>query len=196
LPICFLSTKSCSGILRHCAPEDMVHILSATLCRGILLAFISFAGRILNAPEFLMIPYSVIVIHTLLVSISLIGTRVLVKLTFQNWLNRTKNPQKIMIYGAGWKGKITISTLLMDTTLNNKVVGFIDDNASVRDKYITGSPNYSPQKAFEKIIPEQHVTEIVIAIDNNRISSERKREITDECLKLNLKIKEVPPVKN
>lgn len=193
---CFWRTKSYAGILRHSAPEDMVHILSATLCGGIILAFISFAGRILNAPEFLMIPYSVIVIHTLLVSISLIGTRVLVKLTFQNWLNRTKNPQKIMIYGAGWKGKITLSTLLIDTTLNNKVVGFIDDNSSLRDKYISGIPIYSPQKAFEKIIPEQHVTEIVIAIDNNRISSERKREITDECLKLNLKIKEVPPVKN
>jgi FlaA1/EpsC-like NDP-sugar epimerase len=192
---CFWKSKSYAGILRHSTPEDVVHILSATLCAGLVLTFISFAGRNLNAPDFMMIPYSIVIIHTLLVSISLIVIRLLVKVTYQNWLNRNKNPQKIMIYGAGWKGKITLGTLLMDTTLNIKVTGFIDDNSSLFDKYISGIPIYSPQKAFNKIIPEQQVSEIILAIDNTKITSERKREITDECLKQNLKIKEVPPVK-
>jgi FlaA1/EpsC-like NDP-sugar epimerase len=194
--VCFWRAKSYAGILRHSTPEDVVHILSATLFAGLALTFISFAGRYLNAPAFIKIPYSIIIIHTLLVSISLIVIRLLVKLTYQTWLKRNKNPQNIMIYGAGWKGKITLGTLLMDTTLNIKVVGFIDDNSSLCDKYISGIPIYSPLKAFEKIIPEQQVTEIILAIDNTKISTERKREITDECLKQNLKIKEVPPVKN
>jgi FlaA1/EpsC-like NDP-sugar epimerase len=199
LPVFFIGfwkSKSYAGILRHSTPEDVVYILSATLSAGIVLTIISFTGRILHAPAFVIIPYSIVIIHTLLVSTSLVVMRLLVKLTYQNWLNRNKNPQKIMIYGAGWKGKITLSTLRMDSTLNIKVIGFIDDNSSLYDKYISGVPIFPPQKAFEKIIPENEVSEIILAIDNGKITEGRKREITDKCLAYNLIVKEVPPIKN
>ncbi|SHF43831.1 NDP-sugar epimerase, includes UDP-GlcNAc-inverting 4,6-dehydratase FlaA1 and capsular polysaccharide biosynthesis protein EpsC [Mariniphaga anaerophila] len=192
----FWRSKSFAGILRHSTPEDVVHILSATLFSALTITFISFVSRKLNAPPVLAIPYSIIIIHFLLVSTSLVIMRLLVKLIFQNWLKSHKDPQKIMIYGAGWKGKITLSTLLMDTTMNNKVIGFIDDNTSLSNKYISGVRIYSPSDAFSKIIPEHEVTEIILAIDNSKITKERKREITDECLKQNLTIKEVPAVKN
>src|SRR5690606_12256810 len=83
-----------------------------------------------------------------------------------------------------------------DSTLNIKVIGFIDDNSSLYDKYISGVPIFPPQKAFEKIIPENEVSEIILAIDNGKITEGRKREITDKCLAYNRIVKEVPPIKN
>lgn len=194
--VCFWKTKSYAGILRHSTSEDVIHILSATACAGLLLALISFTGRKISSLEFLIIPYSVIIIHVLLVSIALILSRLLVKMTFENWFKTRKNPKRIMIYGAGWKGKITLNTLLMDISLNNKVIGFIDDNPRLYEKYISGVPIYSSQKAFNKIIPEQNISEIILAIDNDKITKERKKEITDKCINHNMIIKEVPPVKN
>ncbi len=194
--ICFRKTKSYAGILRHSTSEDVMHIISATICAGLLIGATTFAGRSMNGPSYFVIPYSVIIIHFLLVTTVLILSRLAVKMIFQTWFKNKKNTQNIMIYGAGWKGQITLNTLLMDTTLNNKVIGFIDDNITLRDKYISGIPIYMPEKAFGKIIPENNVSEIILAIDNSKISQKRKTEITDECLNHHLRIREVPPIKD
>ena len=56
-----------------------------------------------------------------------------------------------MIFGAGRLGQTTLNALLMDTSLNVKVVGFIDDNTTLHNKSVFGIPIYSTEKAFDKI---------------------------------------------
>ncbi len=194
--LCFWKSKSYAGILRHSTSEDVLHIISATVCAGFLIIASSFAGRQAGAPSFLIIPYSVTIIHFFLITTILILSRLIVKLIFQIWFSSHKNPQNIMIYGAGWKGQVTHNTLMMDNSMNVRVTGFIDDNVSLRNKYTSGVPIYLPDKAFSKIIPENNVSEIILAIDDAKISKERKAEITEECLKHHLRIKEIPPLKD
>jgi FlaA1/EpsC-like NDP-sugar epimerase len=194
--LCFWKSKTYAGILRHSTSEDVMHIISATLYAGLLITLFTFAARQTGSSSFLMIPYSVIIIHFLLVTTILILSRLAVKRLAKQWFNSTKDFQKIMIYGAGWKGQITLNTLKTDSSLNIKVAGFIDDNVSLHNKYTSGIPIYAPEKAFNKIIPENKVSEIILAIDNSKISNKRKAEITDECLKHQLRIKEVPPIKD
>ncbi len=194
--LCFWISKSYAGILRHSTSEDVMHIILATLCASLLITLASFTGRQTGSPSFLMIPYSVIIIHFLWVTTILILSRLAVKRIFQIWFNNHEKSQNIMIYGAGWKGQITLNTLRMDNSMNVRVIGFIDDNATLRNKYTSGIPIYLPGKAFSKIIPENNVSEIILAIDNAKISKKRKADITEACLKQHLRIKEVPPLKD
>ncbi len=191
----FFKTKSYAGVLRHSTIEDATRIFTASVLAGITIALITFTGRKTNVGEWIIIPYSVIIINSLLISTFLVMVRILAKMFFQDWFIDYKNSKKIMIYGAGWKGKITLQTLLVDTSLKNKVIGFIDDNPALNGKYISGAPIYSPKTAFEKIVKEHEVSEIILAIDDAKITKKRKQEITDECLSFNLTVKEVPPVK-
>ncbi len=193
--LCYWKFKSYSGVLRHSNTKDIFRIISAVLSAGIILTVISLAGSMFNAPAFMIMPVSIIIIFTMLVITGLIFSRLFAKLLFQHWLKDNKKSKKIMIYGAGQLGQITLNAILMDTSENNKVVGFIDDNDSLQDKYLSGIPILSVKRAFDKFIGENKVTEIIFAIDNSKITNKRKREITDFCLERQIMVKEVPSVK-
>lgn len=193
---CFWKSKSYSGILRHSTTHDIIRIIVATLCAGMLLTIISLTGRLLNDSSFVNMPISVIVIFSMLVSTLLVLSRIFAKMIFQQWFIPKKDVQKVMIFGAGGLGQTALNALNMDVSINTRVVGFIDDNASLHNKRVVGIPIYSVSSAFNKIIPENKVTEIIFAVDSSEITQKRKREITDMCLDLQLVLKEVPPIKN
>jgi FlaA1/EpsC-like NDP-sugar epimerase len=194
--LCFWQSKSYSGILRHSTTLDIIRIIIATLSAGLVLIIMSLSGRLINDSSFMVMPISVIVIFTMLVSILLIFSRLSAKIVFQQWFTPKREAQNVMIFGAGVLGQTTLNALLTDVSINIKVIGFIDDNISLHNKHVLGIPIYSVSNAFNKIVPENKVTEIIFAIDNSEITHKRKREITDMCLDLQLVLKEVPPVKN
>lgn len=194
--LCFWQSKSYSGILRHSTTLDIVRIIAATLCAGLLLIMISLTGRFIYNSSFLYMPISVIIIFTMLVSTVLIFSRLSAKIVFQQWFTPKREAQKVMIFGAGVLGQTALNALLTDISINIKVVGFIDDNVSLHNKHVLGIPIYSVSNAFNKIVPENKVAEIIFAIDKSEITHKRKKEITDLCLDLQLVLKEVPPVKN
>lgn len=194
--LCFWQSKSYSGILRHSTTLDIVRIIAATLCAGLLLIMISLTGRFIYNSPFLYMPISVIIIFTMLVSTVLIFSRLSAKIVFQQWFTPKREAQKVMIFGAGVLGQTALNALLTDISINIKVVGFIDDNVSLHNKHVLGIPIYSVSNAFNKIVPENKVAEIIFAIDKSEITHKRKKEITDLCLDLQLVLKEVPPVKN
>ncbi len=193
--LCYWKFKSYSGVLRHSNIKDIFRIISAVLSAGIILTGISLTASFLNAPDFLIMPVSVIIIFVMLVITVLIFSRLFAKLLFQHWLKDNKKSKKIMIYGAGRLGQITLNALLMDTTENIKVVGFIDDNDSLQDKYLSGIPILSVKRAFGKFAHDNKVSEIIFAIDNSKITNRRKREITDLCIERQIMVKEIPSVK-
>jgi FlaA1/EpsC-like NDP-sugar epimerase len=196
ITLCFWTSKSFSGILRHSTTQDILRIVYATGCAGILLTLASLSSRFFNDSSFINMPISVIVVFAMLVSTLLIFSRLSAKIIFQTWFTPKRDTQKVMIFGAGTLGQTALNALLTDVSINVKVVGFIDDNTSLQNKYVLGIPIYSVSNAFNKIVPENNVTEIVFAVDSTEISHNRKREITDMCLALQLMVKEVPPIKS
>lgn len=191
---CFWISRSYSGIIRQSATEDVLRVISATMCSGLILTMISFTGRMVSAPSFLILPFSVIIIQILLVTSVIISSRLLTKLVFQKVFRNEKGRKNVMIFGAGQLGQITHNALLTDSSENSKLIGFIDDNPALYNMRTAGVPIYSVDKAFGKIIPEKEVTELIFAVDQSKITQKRKREITDKCLENKLVIKEVPPV--
>jgi len=191
---CFWKSKSYSGILRQSTTLDVMRIFTSMFCTGMILAIISVAGRNLQFPSFIIIPVSVIAIMVTVASTLLVFSRLLAKLLFRMLKNNNGESVKIMIFGAGQLGRITRNALLMDESIPLDVVGFIDDNPSLQNKYTAGVPIYSADAAFRKIIPGKQVSELIFAIDPSRLTYKRKREITDLCLKQNITVKEVPMV--
>ncbi len=193
---CFWRTKSYSGILRHSTTRDIIRIIIAMFSTGLILTTISLTGRMLNVSDFVNLPVSVIVIFATLTSVIMIFSRLIVKFIFQQWFISKKDAQRVMIFGAGGLGQSALNALRTDVNSNVLVIGFIDDNSALYDKYISGMPIFSVSKAFNKIIPENKVSEVIFAVDGTELSQKRKREITDMCIDLHVVVKEVPPVKN
>ena len=192
--ICFRLIKPYSGILRLSTTKDVTRIIAAIGLAGAVLSLIAFLSRIINIKFIVTIPYSVIIIHSTIVSLVLITSRLFVKFAYTAWFPPIREGKKVMIFGAGKLGQITRNALILDDTQKISVVGFIDDNISLQNKSISGIPVYSSDVAFEKVIQKKQVTELILAIDKNKLSLKRKREIIDLCLPKNLLVKEIPTV--
>ena len=193
---CFWIFKSYSGILRHSTTRDIARIIAAIVSSGIILTLLSLSGRIVNSLAILNLPISVIIIFSFLVTSLLIFSRLLARFIFRQWFIAKKDAQKVMIFGAGNLGRAALNAIVMDASVNTHVVGFIDDNPSLHGKFISGIQIHPVSKAFNKVIPQNKVNEIIFAIDSQEITHKRKREISDMCIDLHLVMKEVPPVKN
>ncbi len=195
LIIFFRKYKSYSCILRHSTITDVSRIITAVVYSGAVLSIISLVAHLINLPSFFVMPYSVIIIFVFLLSGILSLSRIAAQLLFHESGSTNTFSKKIMILGAGKLAQTTYTALLNDSSENFTFVGFIDNNSSLQNKYISGIPIYSEQKALDTIIPKKGVKEIIFAIENTGITYKQKKRIADRCLQLGIIVKEVPPIK-
>lgn len=88
---------------------------------------------------------------------------------------------------------MTKNALMQDAVHNFRVVGFIDDNNSLNGKTIEGTKVYSLEEALtQDFISRKGVTELVISVAS--VSPSRRRKIINDCLRLDIGVKSVPPV--
>ena len=190
----FRLVKSYFGILRHSTIEDLARIIfSLSIGASILIVF-SLIIRQFVAGSFLIIPYSIVIIQFAIASNILLTARLLAKAVYDEWYITRKNVKKVMIFGAGQLGQITRNAIMMDRSSRTSLVGFIDNNVSLQDKRIAGLPIYSVSRAFDKIIPRNNITELIIAIDKKKFPIKIRREIIDLCLPKKIVVKEIPSV--
>jgi FlaA1/EpsC-like NDP-sugar epimerase len=192
----FWRSKSYSGILRHSNIEDINRIISVTIYSGVIISFLTLVFRVYEIPGFINFPVSVIIIMNLIVATGMVFSRLITKTVFQHFNLHKSYLKSAMIFGAGQLGRIAYNALKNDSSENIDIIGFIEDDNSLKDRYVFDLPIYSVNKAFEKIIPENEVSEIIFAIDKQKISVKRKKEIAEMCLNNHLSLKEVPAVKD
>jgi FlaA1/EpsC-like NDP-sugar epimerase len=192
--VSFWVTESYAGLLRHSTTKDISLVIFALSLGSFILFLASTITRKYDPAIFSIVPYSVIFIQFMLASMVLLTSRLIIKGIYNEWFTNRKNMKRVMIFGAGRLGQITRNALMLDDKINVKVIGFIDDNFSLHNKHAGGIPIYSSAVAFEKIVKNKQVTELVIAIEKKNLPVKRKREIVDLCLEHKLKIKEVPTV--
>jgi len=178
------------GVVRHSTIEDALTLVKAHSVFSGGLFLVSFLGHYVAQP--LSIPYSIIIIHFFVSLLMLVMLRFGVHLIYRAMNKRSVRNVRVIIYGAGKLGRIALNVILSDRSLNYTVVGFIDDNADLYGKKISGLDIYSPGAAFTKIIPQLKVREIVLAIEDKHITIERKSEIIEKCLENHLKVKDLP----
>ncbi len=182
------------GILRHSTMQDAIIVVKAHLVFSGGYFLLSIMGH--NIAEILLIPWSIIIVHFFLSVFLMVSFRFGVQFTYRNLLVKPNDTINIMIYGAGIMGSIAKSVIIKDTNIHYNIVGFIDDNPSLWNSRVGGVKVFSPEKAFDNVIQEQKVHEMILAISGPKIEIEKKRKIVDQCLANRLKVKEVSDPSN
>ncbi|MEN8139369.1 MAG: nucleoside-diphosphate sugar epimerase/dehydratase [Bacteroidota bacterium] len=190
----YLRFRPYSGIIRHSGIKDAIKIIKASLVAGLFAYIISYLSTEVwfDEPRF-VIPKGVIIIHSLLVLLVLIGSRLVVRAVFQLATEKVGEIVKVAIYGAGSAGVITKDTLLRDKKVKYRVSYFIDDNKSLNGKYLEGIKVLKPGKIFsDEVLEKSEIKEVIIAIES--IDSNKKNDIVETCLNNGLKVRIVPSV--
>jgi len=178
------------GIIRHSSTRDATLIIFAQLITTSGLMLVSLIQHLYFIE--IAIPYYIIVTHYFIAVMIMISFRLAIKFIFNYFSIKPGEVRRVLIFGAGNKGRITSEVVENDHSLNIKLVGFIDDNWQLQGKMIGGLPVYSEEKAFNKIIEKERVKEIIIAINHHKISKKRKKQIINLCLKKQIKVGDVP----
>lgn len=188
-----LNTKSYEGIVRHTGFRDGSIIFRTILFNFFLFLFINFFSENFLSNKFL-IPTSILIIASLTSLFLLIFYRLLVKELFVYVKNSvaTKDLKAGVIFGAGEAGIIAQDVIKRDSKSHFDTIAFFDDDPKKEGKIIDGKKIYRGLKELENLVQNQGVMELIIAVRD--ISVQRKREIIDECLRLNVHVRIIPPI--
>ncbi len=187
------NTRSYEGIVRHTGFRDGANIFKTVIITFGLFLFLNFfSGNFLN--DRFLLPSSVLIIASLSSLFVLIFYRLLVKELFQYVKNGIveKEVKNGVIFGAGEAGIIAQEAIKSDRESGFNTVAFLDDDQKKEGKNIDGKRIYLGLEKLEHLVNSCGVTELIIAVRD--LSVERKNEITDECLRLDVTVSIVPPV--
>ncbi|SHI36118.1 polysaccharide biosynthesis protein [Aquimarina spongiae] len=188
----FLTIGSYKGVVRHTGMRDAYNLFLSVTVLIALTGFLMVSSRMSLIPELLNIPVSIICIHYLLNIITLTTSRLIFKYCFYYIKSKLGETSRILIYGAGDSGLITLAAITNDSSRSLSVVGFVDDNAQKIGKTINGIKVFSSKNLTQSFINKNNIQEIVVSIPH--ISKKRLSEISDELLKLSVKVKIIPAV--
>ncbi|HNW89507.1 MAG TPA: nucleoside-diphosphate sugar epimerase/dehydratase [Bacteroidales bacterium] len=188
--ITFFIAKTYTGIIQYTSTGDAVRIVVVTTIGSVLFVLTDLVSYFfINGINF--IPYSIIIIDFLTTTFILIAFRILVKITYMEMHNPSRNKTNVLIYGAGESGLISKRSLDRDAGTKYKVLGFIDDDPKKIGMKIEDIPIYGPDK-LEKLLEDNTIEHLIISIQN--IKASKKQEIIEKCMAYNTKVLSVPPV--
>lgn len=183
-------TRSYTGIIRYTSLQDGVRICYTTTLTLIITLTINYLYGI-QSGRYIM-PVSVIIISYFSSLIFLFYYRFAVKYVFSYYSNAVHKKQNVIIFGAGKFGQITKHIIDHDTTANNRVVAFVEDDVRKIGKSIEGVKIFNARKQLGRILQSYKAKEVIISIQN--LSLDRKNEIVDVCLQNKVRVRTIPPV--
>ncbi|WP_299179818.1 nucleoside-diphosphate sugar epimerase/dehydratase [uncultured Aquimarina sp.] len=190
--ISFLLIGSYKGVVRHTGMRDAYNLFLAVTVLISLSGALMVSSRLSLMPELLNIPVSIICVHYLLNIITLTTSRLIFKYCYLYVKSKLGDSSRVMIYGAGDSGLITLAAITNDSHKSVTVVGFIDDNPQKIGKTINGIKVYRSEAITQSYITKHNITEIVVSIPH--IDKHRLSKISDNLLKLSVKVKIIPAI--
>ncbi|HOY33363.1 MAG TPA: nucleoside-diphosphate sugar epimerase/dehydratase [Bacteroidales bacterium] len=188
--ITFIIAKTYRGIIQYTSTGDAIRIVVVTTAGSLLFVITNLITYFLiNRVNF--IPYSIIIIDFITTTFVLAAFRILVKITYMEINNPSRDKTNVLIYGAGESGLISKRSLDRDAGTKYKVLGFIDDDPKKIGMKIEDIQIYGPDK-LEKLLEDNAIEHLIISIQN--IKASKKQEIIEKCMAYNTKVLSVPPV--
>jgi FlaA1/EpsC-like NDP-sugar epimerase len=188
--ISFLVAKTYAGIIQYTSTSDAMRIVIVATSGTLFFVLTNLVSYyLINKINF--IPYSIIIIDFITTTFILTSFRILVKITYLEINNPSRNKTNVLIYGAGESGLIAKRSLDRDVGTKYKVLGFIDDDPKKTGSKIEDVTIYSADK-LEKLLQDNAIEHLIISIQN--IKPAKKQEIIEQCLTYNTKVLNVPPV--
>ena len=190
--ISFFISKTYAGIIRYTSTEDAVRIFLVLLSGSLFFGLANlFSYYFIN--EKFIVPFSIIIIEFISVTLGMVTFRILVKITYLEIKNPSGEKTRVIIFGAGEAGVITKRALDRDLGIRYKVAAFIDDDKNKQGKKLEGVTIYGFDKLRELLLAET-IESVIIAVQD--LKPTKKQSIVDACLPFNTKVMTVPPVAN
>lgn len=189
--IVFFNVKTYAGIVRYTSAQDSFRILFAiSLSNGL---FILANIVSLSLGRDVLISNVVIVITGLCSFVMLITYRVLVKYFFVYIKNLRLDKKRVVIFGAGETGIATKRALDTDPKVNMSVVAFVDNDPRKSGKVVDNVKIYHTD-LLEHILQEEKIDSLIFTAP--RMGTDEKNKIVDLCLDNDVKVLNVPLVRN
>lgn len=165
-----------------------------------LFAGVLAMGRVLLHPiarSPLFFPYSIIVLNLVLALGGVVGIRLIRRFAFERSNIRRSRAQcgkckatRVLLLGAGVAGVMAARELNRQGSVQQKVVGFLDDDPEKKNTMIAGVRVLGRIEDVGRIARKRHVDEAIITIANT--SRERIGRIVRICEKAHVKTRIIP----
>ena len=191
--VAFLISKTYDGMLRYSGFNDIRKIFAACttivailLLSKLILSHSSFYNLASYFPRYVTMVYHYLITMTIMI---------LMRFTIRRLYNEVyKNPiqkRNTLIYGAGDGGTMLLRTLSQDTASVYKAKAFTDDDPKRVGLQINTVKVFSPKEAMTKsFIKKNEIKVMILAIPS--LDEERRRQIIEKGLALNLEVKTIP----
>jgi len=175
------------GLVRYTSIQDSQRILKANLTSTLLFIIIS-AVRSITWDTTYLFPSSILLMEFIISLMFLIGSRFVIKLWYIETVKSVEINERVFIYGAGAMGNIAKRTIENDNRIQQKVIGFIDNNPSLVGNRIDGIKVYDAEQ-LERLLTEMNIEKVIVAI--RKPKPELLRNLVDVCLSKQVKIQRV-----
>jgi FlaA1/EpsC-like NDP-sugar epimerase len=137
------------------------------------------------------IPRSIGIIQPILLFLGISASRVSIKFLFLSSFKKIKNKTNVLIYGAGSAGRQLLTSL--ESNLEMKVVGFLDDDPQFHRQIILGQMAYDP-KNIDKLINTKNIEIVLLALPS--ITRQKRNQIINNLNKHKVIVKTLPSVQD
>ena len=191
--VAFLISRTYDGMLRYSGFNDIRKILNACT---LTLAFLIISKLVLSKinpslavniyPRYVTIFY-----HFLITVVLMTIMRLTIRRLYNEIYKHSNYKKNTIVYGAGDGGTVLLRILSQDTESPYKIKAFVDDNFQRVGNQINAVRILSPETALnESFIKKNDIKVMVLAIPS--LDDERRKEIIEKGLALNLIVKSIP----
>ncbi|QZE12867.1 polysaccharide biosynthesis protein [Halosquirtibacter laminarini] len=187
----FYLLKPYRGVVRQSTFRDITMVFISTICACLFLGVVNFISK--GAMSHYMWTNTHLFMHATLTFLVLFMWRLAIKLFFFYALDMRpkKNVSNVVIYGAGKFGQTTLEVLKRSYKPHYRIIGFLDDNLTLKNKSVQNVPVLGGIEQAERL-NKLGVTEVVLAINSKNLSREMKQQISSAMMHYNLQVKIAP----
>lgn len=185
--VSFLVSKVYAGVIRHATMKDTQRIVWVIGIGSATLFILSLILTIQDEAHFL--PIATIVIDFILLSFSMIFSRVIIKGLYWKYLSSNETHQKVVIFSDFASSIVIKQTVERDANNSVDVVAFLASNKKDVKKVIDGAPVYHYSE-FSKIIEKNDINLFLIA--EGEVDNDIKTELLNEAVHRDIKALTIP----
>lgn len=162
--IAFYTSGVYRGLWRYVGVDDLLGYVRATF--GALMVLTPVV-LYLHPSEF---PVSVLLFYAVFLFLGLAASRSSFKILDQAYGQQKKEAEeRVLIYGAGDAGEITVRWLIMNPQLGLRAVGFLDDDPFKNGRQIHGVDVLGGTENIEAILAQKDIAGVILTADGKNV---------------------------
>jgi UDP-GlcNAc:undecaprenyl-phosphate GlcNAc-1-phosphate transferase len=162
------------GLWRYTSVPDLLGLL-----RGITVGVAATVAYFYVTTGFVGLSRAVFVLDWLILVVLVSGTRLSFRVLGEMFQPVTPGFRRVLIYGAGDGGELTLRELRKNPALERQPVGFLDDDRAKLGTRIHEVPVLGDLEALEGVLASQEIAEVIVS--SGKIPRERVRRLEAVC---------------